>query len=72
MPEPLQPPRPPPPAQPLPQAPRPTRDTSPRGRILVVDDEANARAALSEILRDEGYATETAADFVYSGSIETR
>src|SRR6478736_387040 len=33
-----------------------------RGRILVVDDEANARAALSEILRDEGYATETAAD----------
>jgi DNA-binding NtrC family response regulator len=33
-----------------------------RGRILVVDDEANARAALSEILRDEGYETETAAD----------
>jgi DNA-binding NtrC family response regulator len=33
-----------------------------RGRILIVDDEANARAALSEILRDEGYATETAAD----------
>ncbi len=33
-----------------------------RGRILVVDDEANARAALSEILRDDGYATETAAD----------
>lgn len=33
-----------------------------RGRILVVDDEANARAALSEILREEGYATETAAD----------
>ncbi|MBL8606549.1 MAG: sigma-54-dependent Fis family transcriptional regulator [Myxococcales bacterium] len=33
-----------------------------RGRILIVDDEANARAALSEILHDEGYATETAAD----------
>jgi DNA-binding NtrC family response regulator len=33
-----------------------------RGRILIVDDEANARAALSEILRDEGYVTETAAD----------
>ncbi|MCU0681745.1 MAG: sigma-54 dependent transcriptional regulator [Polyangiaceae bacterium] len=33
-----------------------------RGRILIVDDEANARAALSEILHEEGYATETAAD----------
>jgi DNA-binding NtrC family response regulator len=33
-----------------------------RGRILIVDDEANARAALSEILREEGYTTETAAD----------
>jgi DNA-binding NtrC family response regulator len=33
-----------------------------RGRILIVDDEANARAALSEILKDEGYVTETAAD----------
>jgi DNA-binding NtrC family response regulator len=33
-----------------------------RGRILIVDDEANARAALSEILREEGYITETAAD----------
>ena len=33
-----------------------------RGRILIVDDEANARAALSEILHDEGYQTETAAD----------
>jgi DNA-binding NtrC family response regulator len=35
---------------------------TPRGRILIIDDEANARAALSEILREEGYATETAAD----------
>jgi DNA-binding NtrC family response regulator len=33
-----------------------------RGRILIVDDEANARAALSEILREEGYTTEIAAD----------
>lgn len=30
--------------------------------MLIVDDEANARAALSEILREEGYETETAAD----------
>jgi DNA-binding NtrC family response regulator len=33
-----------------------------RGRILVVDDEANARTALAELLRDEGYTVETAAD----------
>ncbi len=33
-----------------------------KGKILVVDDEANARGALSEILREEGYETETAAD----------
>jgi DNA-binding NtrC family response regulator len=33
-----------------------------KGKILIVDDEANARAALSEILREEGYETETAAD----------
>jgi DNA-binding NtrC family response regulator len=31
-------------------------------RILVVDDEANARTALAEMLKDEGYAAETAAD----------
>ena len=31
-------------------------------RILVVDDEPNARGALAELLRDEGYAVETAAD----------
>src|SRR3954468_22512408 len=43
----------------------------PRGRILVVDDEANARAALSEILREEGYTTETAADgFKALGKLE--
>ncbi|HJZ85740.1 MAG TPA: sigma-54 dependent transcriptional regulator [Polyangia bacterium] len=34
----------------------------PRARILVVDDEANARTALGELLRDQGYAVETAAD----------
>src|SRR4026208_1407412 len=32
------------------------------GRILVVDDEANARSALAELLRDEGFDVETAAD----------
>jgi DNA-binding NtrC family response regulator len=32
------------------------------GRILVVDDEINARTALAELLRDEGYDVETAAD----------
>jgi DNA-binding NtrC family response regulator len=44
---------------------------SQRGRILIVDDESNARAALGEILREEGYATETAADgFKALGKIE--
>jgi len=33
-----------------------------RGRILIVDDESNARNALAEILREEGYSCETAAD----------
>lgn len=33
-----------------------------KGRILVVDDEASARSALSEILTDEGYKVRTAAD----------
>lgn len=32
------------------------------GKVLVVDDEANARTALAEILREEGYSVETAAD----------
>lgn len=33
-----------------------------RRSILVVDDEANARQALAELLRDEGYLVETAND----------
>ncbi|HSI03416.1 MAG TPA: sigma-54 dependent transcriptional regulator [Myxococcota bacterium] len=33
-----------------------------RGRILIVDDEANARTALANLLADDGYSTETAAD----------
>jgi DNA-binding NtrC family response regulator len=42
-----------------------------RGRILIVDDEANARAALSELLREEGYTPETAADgFKALGKLE--
>ncbi|MCA9610970.1 MAG: response regulator, partial [Myxococcales bacterium] len=36
--------------------------SKPRGRILIVDDEANAREALDELLREEGYRTATAAD----------
>ncbi len=49
----------------------PATRSAPRGRILVVDDEANARAALSEILKDEGYVTETAADgFKALGKLE--
>jgi DNA-binding NtrC family response regulator len=35
---------------------------SEKGSILIVDDEANARTALAELLRDEGYRVETAAD----------
>ncbi len=34
----------------------------PRARVLVVDDEANARSALVELLREEGYETEGASD----------
>jgi DNA-binding NtrC family response regulator len=33
-----------------------------KGKILVVDDEANARTALADILRSDGYAVETAGD----------
>ena len=42
-----------------------------RGKVLIVDDEANARTALAEILRDEGFDTETAADgFKALGKVE--
>jgi DNA-binding NtrC family response regulator len=42
------------------------------GRILVVDDEVNARTALAELLRDEGFDVETAADaFKALGKAET-
>jgi DNA-binding NtrC family response regulator len=33
-----------------------------KGRILIADDEVNARAALVELLREEGYTVESAAD----------
>jgi DNA-binding NtrC family response regulator len=33
-----------------------------KGKVLVVDDEADARAALAELLRADGYLVETAAD----------
>jgi DNA-binding NtrC family response regulator len=35
---------------------------TPKARVLIVDDEANARTALAELLREDGYAVETAAD----------
>ncbi len=42
------------------------------GRILVVDDEVNARSALTELLRDEGYEVEMAADaFKALGKVES-
>jgi DNA-binding NtrC family response regulator len=43
----------------------------PLGRILVVDDEVNARTALAELMHDEGFDVETAADaFKALGKIE--
>jgi len=36
--------------------------TETKGRVLVVDDEVNARTALTELLRDEGYTVDAAAD----------
>jgi two-component system response regulator HydG len=33
-----------------------------KGRILVVDDEVNARSALTELLNEEGYVVDSAAD----------
>jgi DNA-binding NtrC family response regulator len=40
----------------------PARGRRQRGRILIVDDEADASAALAELLRDRGYLVETARD----------
>src|SRR6187551_1343961 len=37
-------------------------ETARKGRILIVDDEASARHALSEILTDEGYQVKMAGD----------
>jgi len=36
--------------------------TTSKGRVLIVDDEANARSALAELLDDAGYSVSTAAD----------
>jgi DNA-binding NtrC family response regulator len=42
-----------------------------QGRVLVVDDEVNARTALGELLREEGYTVEIAADgFKALGKLE--
>ncbi len=38
------------------------RTVNTKGRILVVDDEVNARNALTELLTEEGYVVESAAD----------
>src|SRR5688572_8726332 len=43
-------------------APEEENSVTRQGRILVVDDEVNARTALAELLRDEGFEVETAAD----------
>ena len=41
-----------------------TRSMKPATRILIVDDEANSRNALAELLHDEGYEVATASDGV--------
>ncbi|MEY4580956.1 MAG: hypothetical protein RL701_5659 [Pseudomonadota bacterium] len=41
---------------------QPRQARTKRSRILIVDDELNARTALAEVLREEGYDVETAAD----------
>ncbi|MEO8845595.1 MAG: sigma-54 dependent transcriptional regulator [Kofleriaceae bacterium] len=41
---------------------KPIEPVKPRERILIVDDEADARSALATLLRDEGYTVEMAAD----------
>jgi len=44
------------------RAPKPHDVASRKGRILIVDDEANARTALAELLEDAGYLASTASD----------
>jgi DNA-binding NtrC family response regulator len=46
----------------LPESASPRKVDSHKGRILIVDDEANARSALAELLADAGYSVSTAAD----------
>jgi DNA-binding NtrC family response regulator len=46
----------------LPEAAGRPKVDSHKGRILIVDDEANARNALAELLADAGYSVSTAAD----------
>jgi two-component system response regulator HydG len=47
-------------------------DAQPKPRILVVDDEAGARTALAELLREEGYEVHSAADgFKALGRVDT-
>ncbi len=40
----------------------PRRANGSKGRVLIVDDEANARDALAELMDDAGYSVSTAAD----------
>ncbi|MBI2963548.1 MAG: sigma-54-dependent Fis family transcriptional regulator [Deltaproteobacteria bacterium] len=40
----------------------PKTEDAPRGRILLADDESSIRESLAEVLRQEGYAVDTAAD----------
>ena len=68
---PSRPPPSPPPSPGTPSGRPPAGRGAVRGRILIVDDEANARSALNEILHDEGFSTETAADgFKALGKLE--
>ena len=50
------------PASDFSEAPDRTSAEGSKGRVLIVDDEANARNALSELMDDAGYSVSTAAD----------
>ena len=50
------------PASNFPEAAEPTSGENAKGRVLIVDDEANARNALAELMDDAGYSVSTAAD----------